>query len=113
VIILDATTKSMEIDLAGAITTSQLPFVVTYVDVDQATFAATAASENDGTTNSTTNVTMVAAPSAGTSRQVKFLSVYNADTVDATVSIILNNNSTLRIIWKGTLDPGDTLQYVG
>jgi len=112
-IILDSALKTLEVKLAGAITTTQLPWVVTYVDVNQSTFAVSAASEADGATNSGTAVTMVAAPGATTSRQIKFLSVFNVDTAVATVTIQLNNNGTLRIIWKGTLAVGDTLQYVG
>jgi hypothetical protein len=112
-IILDSTLKSLEVKLAGAITTNQLPWSVSYVDVDQTSFAATAASEADGATNSGTAVTMVAAPSAGKSRQVKFISVHNADTVAATVTIQINNNGTLRIVFKATLAVGDQIQFVG
>lgn len=112
-IILDATTKSLEVILGGAITTSQLPWTTSYVDVDQTTFAASAASTSDGATNSGTAVSIVAAPASGKSRQVKFISVYNADTAAATVTIRLNDNSTTRIIFKATLAVGDTLQFVG
>lgn len=113
-IILDSTLKSLEVLLA-AVPSNELPFVVTYVDVDQSTFAATAASENDGLSTNTTAATMVAAPGAGTSRQVKFLSVHNPtnNIATATVTVQLNNNGTKRIIWKGVLSIGDTLQYVG
>jgi len=112
-IILDSALKTLEVVLAGAITTTQLPFTTSYVDVNQTTFAASAATEQDGTTNSTTAVTIVSAPGATTSRQVKFISVYNVDTAAATVTIRLNNNGTTRIIFKATLAVGDTLQYAG
>lgn len=110
-ILLDATTKSLELVLAGAITTSQLPYTVSYVELD-ATFAIAAASEGDGTSNNTTAVTVVAAPASGKVRQVKYLTVYNADTVAATVTVRINNNATMRILVKTTLQVGDTLQYV-
>lgn len=111
-IILDATTKSLEIDLNAAITTNQLPFVVSYADISQSTFALTALSESDGATNGTTAVTLLAAPGASTSRQVKFISVKNSDTVATLLWIQLNNNATLREIWKGTLQVNDTLFLV-
>lgn len=107
-LILDATTKTLEVDLDGAITTNQLPFQANYVDVTTTTYTP---SENDGTTNSTTNVTLVAAPAASTQRQVKLITVYNADTVAAVVSIIYNNNATLRTLVKVTLAVGSTLIY--
>lgn len=110
-ILLDATTKSLELVLGGAITTTQPTFTAHYVDLDSS-FALSDAGEGDGATNSTTAVTAVAAPASGHRRQVKYLSVYNGDTVAAVVTVRINNNSTLRTIVKTTLQPGETLQYV-
>lgn len=110
-ILLDATTKSLEILLAGAITTTQLPYTAHYVDITTATAVVSSMAEGDGTSNSTTAVTIVAAPGASTTRQVKYLSVYNADTVAATVTVRLNNNGTTRILVKTTLQVGETLEY--
>jgi len=107
-IILDATTKTLEIDLAGAVTTNQLPVVASYVDV---TTTAYTPISSDTATNSTTAVTIVSAPAASTQRQVKLLTVYNADTVSVTVTIQLNNNSTLRSLVVVTLAVGSTLVY--
>jgi len=107
-IILDATTKSLEILLGGAVTTTQLPFVATYVDM---TTSAYTPGSNDGASNNTTAVTAVSAPASSTQRQVKLLTVYNADTASATLTVRYNNNSTTRIMWKGTLAVGDTFVY--
>lgn len=107
-IILDATTKTLEIDLAGAITTSQLPVVASYVDV---TTTAYTPISTDTATNSTTAVTIVSAPAATTQRQVKFLNIHNADTVSATVTVQLNNNGTLRLLVVESLASGSTLTY--
>ena len=111
-IILDATTRSLEIDLNAAVAANQLPFVASYVDINQSTFAMSAMSTNTGASNSTTAVTLVAAPGATTSRQLKYLSVKNSDTAAVLLWIQLNDNTTLREIWKGTLAVGDTLVYV-
>ena len=111
-IILDATTRSLEIDLNAAVAANQLPFVASYVDISQSTFAMSAMSTNTGSTNSTTAVTLVAAPGASTSRQLKYLSIKNSDTAAVLLWIQLNDNTTLREIWKGTLAVGDTLVYV-
>jgi len=111
-ICLDSTLKSLEIVLAGAITTNQLDYTVSYVDIDStASFAISAVTEADGTSNSTTAVTVIAAPAASHERQVKFLTVYNKDTVAATVTVRINNNGTFRILSKTVLNVGDTLQY--
>lgn len=111
-LVLDATTKSLEVKLAGAITATQLPYVASYVDISQSTFGVVGSSESDGTTNNATAVTVVAAPGASTSRKLNFLSVFNVDTVQATVTVQVNNSGTLRICWRGLLAVGDTLQYI-
>lgn len=108
---LDAITKSLQIVLTAPITTNQLIWVASYTDASSVTFAATGANEADGTTNSTTAVTMVAAPAANAFRTVKSLQITNADTVSATVKIIFNNNGTLRYDPVFTLAQGDNLFY--
>ena len=109
---LDAATKSLEIKLAGAITTTELPFVAGFVELDQTLFALSASSETDGTTNGGTAVAVVAAPAAGRTRKLNYLSVFNVDTAVAVVTVQINNGGTKRISWKGTLAIGDTLTYV-
>ena len=111
-IILDTTTRSLEVDLNTTVTTNQLPFVASYVDINQSTFAMSAMASNTGATNNTTAVTLVAVPGATTSRVLKYLSIKNSDTVSTVLWIQMNDNATLREIWKGTLAVGDTLVYV-
>jgi hypothetical protein len=107
-LILDATTKSLEIDLAGAVSANELPVTAHYTDITTTLYTP---GSNDTQTNGATAVTIVAAPAASTQRHVESISVYNADTAAATVTIQLNNNSTLRIITKVTLQPGETFFY--
>lgn len=109
-IICDSTLKSLEVILVGAITTNQLDFHVDFVDLDS-TFTISTASEADGTTNSTTAVTMMAAPASGHTRQVKYLTVFNNDTVAATVIVRINNNGTFRKLVSVVLQSGEMLQY--
>lgn len=111
-IILDTTSKTLEVVLAGAVTTNELPFDSSYADLAQVNFAMTGLGANDGVSNGATAVTVVAAPAAGTSRQVKYLSVMNKDTVAATVTVQLNNAASLRQLVTRTLEPGETLQYL-
>jgi hypothetical protein len=108
-IILDATTKSLEIKLAGAITTNQLPWTVAYVDYLDSDQSVSDIAGNDGATNNTTAVTMVAAPAASHTRHVKRITVWNKDTAAATVTVQLNDNGTARELYKITLAVGDNL----
>lgn len=109
---LDATTKSLEVLLGGAVSASQLPFVAGYADIERTTYGLSGAGENDGTTNDTTAVTLAAAPAATTTRKLNFLSIFNADSAAATVTVRVNNASTYRVVWQGTLSVGDTLMFV-
>jgi hypothetical protein len=107
--LLDAATKSLELLLAGAVTTNQLPVVAFYIDH---TSTAATPGESDTQSNGATAVAIVAAPAASTQRQVKSISIFNADTVAATVTVRLNNNSTYRSIVKQILQPDQTLLYL-
>jgi hypothetical protein len=108
-VILDATTKLIEAVLDAAPAANQLHFVASWADMDATTFTPGATS---GLTSSTTPVTVVAAPASATQRQVKFLSIFNADTSNATVTIRLDTAGTDRTLWRGTLAPGEAVQFV-
>jgi hypothetical protein len=97
----------LEVHLAGA-PSAQLPWTSSFVDITTTAFTPACA---DGTTNSTTAVTVVAAPAASTQRQLKFFSITNQANASVTLTIQLNNNGTARIIFKGSLAVGDNLQY--
>ena len=106
--ILDATTKSLEIVLAGAVTTNQLVVVSSWADITTTTFTP---GETDVLTNGTTQVTIVAAPGASTQRQVKEILIYNNDTVNATIRVRYNNNTTIRQLINATIGTGECLVY--
>jgi hypothetical protein len=101
---LDAATKSLEVVLAGAVATSQLPWTVDYVDT-----AAAAVIANDvGLTNSATPVTVVAAPATGL-RIIKSFSMPNSDTAPVTATVQENVSGTRKAILTFTLAVGDVL----
>ncbi|HSX30987.1 MAG TPA: hypothetical protein VLE99_03660 [Candidatus Saccharimonadales bacterium] len=106
--VLDATTKSIQVSLAGTVATRQLPCVTSWADMTTSSFTP---GSSDTQTNNTTAVTVVAAPASSTQRQVKLMSIYNADTANAVVTVALNNNSTLRTMVSVTLKVGQTLQF--
>jgi len=61
------------------------------------------------TSNNTTDVTILSAPAASTSRKVApgGINIFNNDTSDITVTIQVNDNGTDRIIDKPTISPDD------
>ncbi|ALN79515.1 hypothetical protein [Lysobacter antibioticus] len=100
----------LQIVLSGAVATSQPHFYAGYVDLASGILSTPA--PVTGTTNSTTAVTWVAAPAASTVRQVKALSLYNADTSSVTATVRVNDNGTNRTLRVVTLLPGQSLEYV-
>lgn len=72
---------------------------------------ALAEDKNTGVTTGSTPVTMVASPGVSTKRIITGFSVYNADTVDAAVTIQYKDNATTRTIFKATLTTGDNLTW--
>ena len=106
--ILDATTKKLEILLGGAITTNQLPFQCEWVDV---TASASTPGTNGGLTNGATPVDLVPVPGASTQRIVNGFNIYNADTVAQTVTVRFNDNATTRVLKSTVLSVGDTLTW--
>jgi len=107
-IVLDAT-DSLKAQLGGAVTTNELPIVASYVDV-----AAPDIYDPNSAHTLTTGaaaVTAVAAPAAGKRRQVKFLSVFNKDTVSATVTLLFDRSATARELVTIALAVSSTLVY--
>ncbi len=101
---------SIEVVLSGAVTTNQLKCVATWMDTPSADFASGQTATN---TNNTTAVTLVPAVTATFRREVSFISIYNNDTVSATVTVQINIGGTSTTIIKVTLASGSTLIYSG
>lgn len=107
---LSNTNEKIEIVLAGTVTTNQLEWTASYQDITSAGMTLPQSS-SQGLTNSTTAVDMVAAPAASTNRQVVYISVYNDDTVDATVKIRKDVGGTEYIYVNQALRAGETLEW--
>lgn len=106
--ILDATNRKLQVLLGGAVTTNQLPVVTNWADLTDET---TTPGASTAATNSATAVDIVTAPAADTRRVVQSINVFNADTVDAEVTVRYVDNATNRILVKATLQPDNTLYY--
>jgi hypothetical protein len=105
---LDTTTRTLQALLSGAITTNQLNVTTSYSDASSSSFTGATTVIN---TNNTTAVTLAAAPSAGLVRTIDSVTVYNADTVAATVTVRFNDNGTVYPLVRTTLLTGETLGY--
>jgi len=110
-IILDTTSKSLEVILGGSVSSVEPSWVSAYVEVTTATMALDAVSASDGAANGSTAVTMVAAPASGKVRQVKALYIYNADGAGVTLTVRLNNGGTFRTLFTAVLATLETLRF--
>lgn len=106
--ILDATTKSLELVLGSAVAANQLKITADWVDM---TTTATTGGNTTSSSNDTTGVTIAAAPAASTVRKVYAVNIYNADTATAAVTVRENDNSTLYTKVVISVPSGSTLQY--
>jgi len=108
---LDTITRSLQIVLTAAKTTTDMPVVVSYAER-----TGTANTTTEGTqlasSNGVTAVTICAAPISSTLvRSVEHISVYNADTASKVVAINLLDTATSYTLIKCTLLVGDELVY--
>lgn len=107
-IVLDGTTKKIQVVLAASVAANQAQCVASWRDV---TTTAYTPGSTETVTNNTTDVDLVGAPAASTQRVIDFLNVYNADTAAVTVTVKSDNFGVERILYKATLAPGATLTY--
>lgn len=106
---LDTTTRTLKAVLAGAITTNQLACTVGYSDAKPSAYVGAAQLT---ATNSTTPVTICAAPTVATQpRDIDYIAIHNTDTVASTVTVSIDDNGTLFPQVKATLQPGRQLFY--
>jgi len=102
-IVLPTTTK-LQVVLGDAAAT-EMDFVASYIDT-----TADVVGQNNGVTNDTTDVDMVAAPAAD-QRLIRYVSIYNADSATHSVTVKTDASATERILVKQSLAAGQTLIY--
>jgi hypothetical protein len=106
-IILSETTDSLQAICGEAHSIAPQCFV-SWRDRTSTTFIAGRTVIN---TNGTNAVTITAAPVSSTQRVIDFLTIYNADNINATVTVRFNANSVIYILFKATLAAGETLVF--
>ena len=106
--LIDATTQTLEVKLAGAVSTNELPIVLAYIDGEASNFFPTL---QHSISNGTAEVTILSAPEPRGKRMVKFMYIRNTDTATATVIVQLADGATNREIVKIALLQDETLVY--
>lgn len=109
--ILDATTKSLEIKLGEAHATTQCDVVACWGDYTSSSFTP---GETGTVTNDTTAVTVAAAPAASTQRLVQEVCVYNADTIPHVVILQVHDTAgggTVRVVRRRVVGPLEDWAY--
>jgi hypothetical protein len=107
--ILLTSNDTLQVLLGGVVAANQCDLSCSYVDMaaDGSTFSL---GNSDGVTNGATAVSWMSAPAPGQVRQVKYLSLYNADTASVTVTV-RKSNANNRVLCKVLLAPGERLEY--
>lgn len=106
--ILNNITDSIEVVLTGAITTSQLQVMTSYRDITSSAYTPGRQLTN---TNNTTPVSICNSPSSGVSRVLDLMTVFNTDTANAEVTVRYNANSSIYVLHRAALSPGEVLTY--
>jgi hypothetical protein len=107
-IVLNAITDNIQIVLAGAKTTNDMQCLSFYKDVTTSEYTPGRTAINS---NGVTDVNIVPAPASSTQRVVDFISVYNSDTANGTVTIKLDANATETILFKAIIGTGEKIEY--
>jgi hypothetical protein len=105
--IITNTTDKIQFKL-GSSATTQLPFTVDY---NNYTSTGVSLVTNNGTSNDTTAVDLVPSPSSNQQNELRYCSIYNADSASETVIIQVFDGTNTRIVFRAVLAPGATLQY--
>jgi hypothetical protein len=111
VIVLGATTQSLEIVLAGAVTSAECRATACFREIAAAPAEYTPTTTTVPTAGAAA-VTLVAAPVAGKQRVVDLVTVTNTDTAAVTLTVQVDVSGTKSILWKGALLVGEAISYL-
>ena len=107
-IVLNATTQSLEILMSAAADTTNPAFMTAYADNTGSVFTE---GNHSGALSGTTAVTVVAAPGASTRRMVKEICVFNDAAAEVTITLRLNNNGTYRNLAQANIAPNGSWRW--
>lgn len=110
---LSNTTKKLQAVLGGAVTTSQPQAVVSFFDENNSG-EKTRGADQETNLNSSTDVDICNALGTGKesyTRNIDTLTIYNRDTVAATVTVKIDDGGTETILVRRAVPPSGTLTY--
>jgi hypothetical protein len=107
-IILSQTTDKLQAVLGGTVTANQMQCISFWRDITTTDYTPGRTVLN---TNNAIDIDIVGAPLSGHQITVDFISIYNNDTSNQTLTIKFDANSTEYILWKGVLGTGEKLEY--
>lgn len=110
-ILLTDTAHTIDFTQSTVSATSPLDLYVAYVDITTTSITPSEFQGQGWNAGFSGTFVIVSAPSASTQRQVKMISVYNADTIAITFKFSQNTSGTRRVIYACTLQVGETLVY--
>jgi len=108
---LDTVNKSISLKLAGAVSSVEPDFNTSWDDIKVLPNREIVPGSNDGVTTGASLLTVVSAPASGYYRNIKYLSVHNADSAAVQVTVYLTNGANNRALISVSLQPGYTLVY--
>lgn len=108
-IILKGVNEKIRIKLNLTVTTDQLQCVASYRNRTNTTFDA---DSNYVLTNNTTYVDLVGSPVISSQRIIDYISVYNNDTTQKTVTIEYFDGVNLFILFNSNIGIGEKIEYV-
>ena len=106
--LITGTSDKIQFALSSSVTTTPLTFTANY---NNYTSNSVTTVSNNGTSNNTTPVDIVASPLTDQQNELRYCSIYNADTVSSTIYILVYDGSNTRRVFQTVLGPGDMLQY--
>lgn len=109
-IVLSQASSSFGVQLGGAVTSSECPYFASVHEAGGA--AAELDREVFGSTTGATPVVVVPVPTPPRRVEINFFALRNSDAAPV-IAQVHYTKSTTTILWRGTLQPGDTLQYTG
>lgn len=107
-IILKNTSEKIRVVLGQVATTNQVQCIASYRNRTDTTFNA---DSNTILTNDTTAVDLVSSPSASTQRIIDYMSFYNNDTTQKTITISLYDGTNDFILFKAVIASGEKIEY--
>ena len=109
-ITLVSTAQKLQVVLAGSSSSTGAQINASFYDENQEGVDTKQGSKQT-VSNNTTDVDIVAAPAQNFVRNVEYISIYNADTITATVTVKIDDGGTETIIIKAALATLESMHY--